>query len=152
MSSLRSSSSSRSKAEHVGRASDVSLSSRQTQWAPEVAVEDHHVSRSQLPRRRSRQPEENSPLSPEWSGAPSSLVKMRRPSFVPPLHENFQRARKPRVEPDASPETAKTGPSGQPVSPEEGKSLRSSWEINVKDLVGDAVGNVRVQLHVLNRR
>ena len=33
-------------------------------------------------------------------------------------------------------------------SPEEGKGFRSSWEINVKKLVGDAVGNVNLICHV----
>lgn len=33
--------------------------------------------------------------------------------------------------------------SSEAESPQESKSLHSSWEINVKDLVGDAVGNVR---------
>ena len=31
-------------------------------------------------------------------------------------------------------------------SPEEGKGFRSSWEINVKKLVGDAVGNVNLSI------
>jgi len=51
----------------------------------------------------------------------------------------------PRIETEASPEILKDLPSVPifPESPEEGKGFRSSWEINVKDLVGDAVGNVR---------
>lgn len=62
-------------------------------------------------------------------------------SEVSSLDGAIQRARKPRVETEASPEQL---PSRAPLpeSPEEGKRFRSSWEINVKDLVGDAVGNV----------
>jgi len=52
-----------------------------------------------------------------------------------------QRARKPRVEVEQSPEQLKNV-TGLPESPEEGKVFQASWEINVKDLVGDAVGNV----------
>lgn len=37
-------------------------------------------------------------------------------------------------------------------SPEEGKGFRSSGEINVKKLVGDAVGNVNLLLHVERSR
>ncbi len=57
----------------------------------------------------------------------------------------IERARKPKVETEASPEQLKKALSGAPLleSPDEGKRFRSSWEINVKDLVGDAVGNVR---------
>lgn len=144
MSSLRSSSLSRSKIEHTSstRVAEVSLSSRRPSWTPELGGDDHHVSYSPLAKRRARPSDENSPLSPEWTGSVPSLLKPRRPSFVPSLPEGHHRSRKPRVEPEASPEVSKASATGQPVSPEEGKSLRSSWEINVKDLVGDAVGNV----------
>lgn len=92
--------------------------------------------------------------------------KKRRPSFPPSVSENiFQhRARRPRIEATAEPDDdaveeeeeespiqvgvvgvdkgkGKEG-SSEAESPQDGKSLHSSWEINVKDLVGDAVGNV----------
>ena len=94
--------------------------------------------------------------------------KKRRPSFPPSVSETiFQhRARRPRIEPEPEPEDdaveeeeeeespievgvvrankgkEKERDSSEAESPQEGKSLHSSWEINVKDLVGDAVGNV----------
>lgn len=64
---------------------------------------------------------------------------MRRPSV-----ETSQRARKPRAEPEQS----GVVPPNILDSPEEGKGFRSSWEINVKKLVGDAVGNVNQICHV----
>ena len=149
MSSLRSSSPSRSKVERTSsvRVAEISLSSRRPSWTPELGGDDHHASYSPLAKRRARPSDENSPLSPEWTGSVPSLLKLRRPSFVPSLPEAHHRSRKPRGEPEASPEASKSGANGQPALPEEGKSLQSSWEINVKDLVGDAVGNVCVSRH-----
>lgn len=154
MSSLRSSSSSRSKdlSSSSGKPTDAYLGARRPSWTPsipEAAVEDHHTPHSHSSKRRARQPDENSPLSPvEWMGNVPGLLKPRRPSFPPSLPESYQRARKPRVEPEESPEVSKALGGNPPVVPEDGKSLRSSWEINVKDLVGDAVGNVRIEQHV----
>lgn len=72
-----------------------------------------------------------------------SLLKARRPPYAPSTNDPAQRARKPRVEVEESPGHLKNV-SGLPESPEEGKVFQASWEINVKDLVGDAVGNVRL--------
>jgi len=103
-------------------------------------------------RRRSRQREEqhHAPLSfGDWasgSAAPVAKVKPRRLSHGQLQSESMHRARKPRVEAEPSPEFVKPAlaTAGLPESPEGAKGLTSSWEINVKDLVGDAVGNVRV--------
>lgn len=120
---------------------------RRSSWAsslPEGSVHDD----LRMPfanRRRSKHSQENLHLQSDWSGSVPSLLssnsKSRRPSFPPHITETIQRARKPRVEHEESPEVGKVATSGsQPAS--DGKSLSSSWEINVKDLVGDAVGNV----------
>lgn len=97
-------------------------------------------------RRRSRHLQDDN-LSPDWSGNLQRLIKTRRPSFAPTLPEYFRQARKPRVEAaeeSLGPEIVQPGDTYDlPESPEEGKNLHSSLEINVKDLVGDAVGNVR---------
>jgi len=98
-------------------------------------------------RRRSRHLQDDN-LSPDWG---VNLVKSRRPSFNPSLPEYFRQARKPRrelAEETLAPEIVQPVETlGLPESPEEGKNLRSSLEINVKDLVGDAVGNVRCFIH-----
>jgi hypothetical protein len=60
------------------------------------------------------------------------------------MDEAVRRARRPRVvDTEGTPEQSKIPINGPvlPESPEDGKRFRS-WEINVKDLVGDAVGNV----------
>jgi hypothetical protein len=125
-----------------GEQPESSVAARRQSWTlPVQELEDLRAAR-----RRSRHLQDEN-HSPDWSTNLQSLIKTRRPSFAPTLPEYFRQARKPRVE-----EAEETlGPEivqpvdtrGLPESPEEGKTLRSSLEINVKDLVGDAVGNVR---------
>uniref|UniRef100_A0A8H7YBD1 RWD domain-containing protein n=1 Tax=Psilocybe cubensis TaxID=181762 RepID=A0A8H7YBD1_PSICU len=137
MSGFRSSSPSRSKAESLSNTNhqtESTLAARRPSWTPSITEPEDSRFQS---RRRSKHSEEN--LS-DWAGSASALSKSRRPSFPPPITEGYQRARRPRVEHEESPEIVKFGGTSQPAS--EGKSLYSSWEINVKDLVGDAVGNV----------
>jgi len=123
--------------------SESSPAARRLSWTPSVQDLDD----VRAPRRLSSSrpiPDEN--FAPGWSGGLHNFSKGRRPSFAPSLPESFRQARKPRfeaAEENPGPEIVKpvdTG--GLPESPEEGKSMRSSLEINVKDLVGDAVGNV----------
>ncbi|KDR70095.1 hypothetical protein GALMADRAFT_76692 [Galerina marginata CBS 339.88] len=149
MSKLRSSSPSRSsKAEYVATSHQVPesyLAARRPSWTPSIpesyAVDDLRPQS----RHRSKHTDDGLPSSTQdWHGAVPSLLKARRPSFPPSIAESFQRARRPRVEPEESPEVSKPSASGLPESPQEGKSLHSSWEINVKDLVGDAVGNMSI--------
>ena len=80
---------------------------------------------------------------PEARHTPASLSRTRGASFRPssPTPEVSHRAHKPRPETEQSDVVALD-------SPEEGKGFRSSWEINVKKLVGDAVGNVNLICHV----
>lgn len=68
----------------------------------------------------------------------ASLPRTRRPSFEPPTSEVSRRSHKIRLETEGSDDVLPNALD----SPEEGKGFRSSWEINVKKLVGDAVGNV----------
>ena len=82
-------------------------------------------------------------LSVDWVGTLGSLPKTRRLSFGPSTPEASQRARKSRLEA----EQTDAVPPNILDSPEEGKGFRSSWEINVKKLVGDAVGNVNLTCH-----
>ena len=72
---------------------------------------------------------------PEARRKPSSHSKSQGPSQRPSTSEVSHRSLKLPLEADQS----DTVPL---ESPEEGKGFRSSWEINVKKLVGDAVGNV----------
>ena len=76
---------------------------------------------------------------PEARRTPSSLSNARGPSHRPSTPEVSHRSLKPRLEAEQSDAVALD-------SPEEGKGFRSSWEINVKKLVGDAVGNVKSNL------
>lgn len=78
---------------------------------------------------------------PEARHKPSSLSISRGHSHRPSTPEVSHRSLKPRLEAEQSDAVALD-------SPEEGKSFRSSWEINVKKLVGDAVGNVNLIYHV----
>jgi len=68
---------------------------------------------------------------------PSSLSKSRGPSHRLSTPEVSHRSLKPRHEAEQSDAVALD-------SPEEGKGFRSSWEISVKKLVGDAAGNVNL--------
>ena len=126
---------------------DSLLAARRPSLTPSESPE-LEVSRS---RRRSRQREEqlHAPLSfGDWASGgapPAAKVKQRRFSHGQLQSESMHRARKPRMEAEPSPEFVKPAlaTAGLPESPEGAKGLTSSWEINVKDLVGDAVGNVR---------
>ncbi|KAF9527133.1 hypothetical protein CPB83DRAFT_856798 [Crepidotus variabilis] len=143
MSNLRSSSTSLSKNEH-----DRPLFlDRRPSWTSQTEQDDLRTAKSHS-KRRPRKTDESHTRSPEWN---SSLLLARRPSFAPSLDEAIHRARSSRtrhVEEDgeSSPESTSAVPIGPglPESPEEGKGFKSSWEINVKDLVGDAVGNMSI--------
>ncbi|PPQ65609.1 hypothetical protein CVT24_011818 [Panaeolus cyanescens] len=112
-------------------------------------------------------PGSNFVLSPmEWSGISGvhNVMKTRRSSFAPSSGEKSFRSRRSRVtdhrgqegshHPSQSPEIAVPGSSsmlvtspegsGLPESPEDAKTFSSCLEINVKDLVGDAVGNMSI--------
>ena len=68
---------------------------------------------------------------------PASLSEPRGSSLRPSTSEVSHRGHKLQLEAEQSDAVALD-------SPEEGKGFRSSWEINVKKLVGDAVGNVNL--------
>ena len=91
--------------------------------------------------RRTRQ---DDPRLQDWSASfPQGRIGYRS---LPSLDEAVRRARSSRVvDSESSPGQLKTSGNGPalPESPEDGKRFRS-WEINLKDLVGDAVGNVRL--------
>ena len=74
------------------------------------------------------------------AGTPPSLPRTRRPSLGPSTLEVSQLARRTLLEAEQSDAVVPKFPD----SPEEGKGFRSSWEINVKRLVGDALGNVNL--------
>ena len=133
MSSLRSSS--RSKTDQ-----DLSLlCRRRPSWASTLSEHEGGRTFGSRSKRHNRLHNDSQHRSLE----PSASFPQSR-TFVLSLDEATRRPRKPRVETEASPEILKDLPSAPtlPESPEEGKGFRSSWEINVKDLVGDAVGNV----------
>jgi len=133
MSSLRSSS--RSKTDQ-----DLSLlCRRRPSWASTLSEHEGGRTFGSRSKRHNRLHNDSQHRSLE----PSASFPQSR-TFVLSLDEATRQPRKPRVETEASPEILKDLPSAPtlPESPEEGKGFRSSWEINVKDLVGDAVGNV----------
>lgn len=106
-----------------------SLGSRRPSWISSLSEhENSHIIKSRSKRRRKQYDE----------GRPHTRSLGTHDGTI-------ERARKPKVETEASSEQFKKASSGAPLleSPDEGKRFRSSWEINVKDLVGDAVGNVR---------
>ncbi|KAF8168512.1 hypothetical protein B0H34DRAFT_685839 [Crassisporium funariophilum] len=146
MSSLRSSSSSRAKFEFSSDNGESPLTGRRPSWTPSLPGRVEHEDSGSHSKRRSRQHDDKPFVLPEWQGTVPNLLKARRPSLAPSIPEVFSRARKPRMEMEESPEVVKLASDVkvQPESPEEGKGFRSSWEINVKDLVGDAVGNMSI--------
>lgn len=80
---------------------------------------------------------------PEARRPPASLSVTRGRSLRSSTYEVSHRAHKPLAQLEAEQNDA-----APPLeSPEEGKGFRSSWEINVKKLVGDAVGNVNLICH-----
>ena len=130
---------------------DAVLAARRPSWTPpipalaESEARRTHNSLSQSKHHSRIYDDTSTPgLSIDWVGALGSLPKMRRPSFGPSTPEASQRARKSRLEAEQS----DVVPPNILDSPEEGKGFRSSWEINVKKLVGDAVGNVNLTCHV----
>lgn len=116
------------------------LSQRRPSWTPSLSEYQGTRLVKSHSRRRARQ--EDSRFQ-DWS---ASFPQSRNAYHsLPSLDEAVRRARRPRVvDIEFSPEQLKASGSGPalPESPEDGKRFRS-WEINVKDLVGDAVGNVR---------
>lgn len=80
---------------------------------------------------------------------PSPAINFfRRSSIVPGVvPENVERPRKRIISADAFAESQRALPDVahvEPASPEDGSNLRRSLQIDMKGLVGDAVGNVRV--------
>jgi len=134
MSSLRSTS--RSKTDQ-----DLSLllSHRRPSWTPSLSEYEGTRLIKSHSRRRARHEDSR---SQEWNAIfPLSHGGHRS---VPSLDEAVRRARRPRVvDTESTLEQSKVPIDGTalPESPEDGKRFRS-WEVNVKDLVGDAVGNV----------
>lgn len=129
---------------------DTVLAARRPSWTPlisalaEPEARRTHNSLSQSKHHSRIYDDTPTPgLSVDWVGALGSLPKTRRPSFGPSTPETSQRARKSRLEAEQS----DVVPPNILDSPEEGKGFRSSWEINVKKLVGDAVGNVNLTCH-----
>jgi hypothetical protein len=130
---------------------DSILATRKPSWTvfpePEARGTPNSLSRS----RHSFRVNDEHPtpgLSVDWRAASSSLSSTHRPPFEPAAASTpdvSHPARNPQLEEqgDVSPEI---------LHSPEGKEFRSSWEINVKKLVGDAVGNVNLNFHVERSR
>jgi hypothetical protein len=112
-----------------------SLNQRRPSWTPSLSEYEGIRLVKSHSRRHARHEDVR---SQEWS---ASFPQSRGYRSVSSLDEVVRRAR--IVDTEASPEQLKPSVNGPalPESPEDGKRFRS-WEINVKDLVGDAVGNV----------
>jgi len=116
------------------------LSHRRPSWTPSLSEYEGTRLVKSHSRRRARNEDAR---SQEWNAIfPLSHGGHRS---VPSLDEAVRRTRRLRVvDTEGTPDQPKVpiidGPA-LPESPEDGKRFRS-WEINVKDLVGDAVGNV----------
>ena len=116
---------------------------------PEAERTPNSLSRS-IHRFRANDEHPTPSLSADWPGTSSSLSSTHRPSFEPAAAasapEVSHLVHNPRLE-----EQGDVVPPQILHSPE-GKEFRSSWEINVKKLVGDAVGNVNLIFHVEKSR
>jgi hypothetical protein len=101
-----------------------------------------------------RIPNPNSPLAFNFNFPNQNTGLLRRSSVVcgPSLPESIERPRKRIISADVFAEKEnqqlkdlpETPSSAEPVSPEDGSNLRRSLQIDMKGLVGDAVGNVSV--------
>jgi hypothetical protein len=114
------------------------LGHRRPSWTPSLSEYEGTRLVKSYSRRRTRHDDAR---SQEWSASfPQSRAGYRS---APSLDEAVRRARKPRAVDTEGTEQSEISISGPalPESPEDRRRFRS-WEINVKDLVGDAVGNV----------
>jgi hypothetical protein len=74
---------------------------------------------------------------------PASLLNSRRPSFTPSLPELAVDRSRTLARRSSRTDMAEPQPAGSsPTSPEDGGNFRRSLQIDMKGLVGDAVGNV----------
>lgn len=148
------------------------LNTRRPSWTPSLPEktpdrererENLFMSSSYSQQRRSRKrrvedissfsPLERNPNSTSFNfnfpnAGPGSVNLFRRHSLVPPtLPENVERPRKRIISADAFSESPREVPGAQvePSSPEDGSNLRRSLQIDMKGLVGDAVGNVSMR-------
>ena len=122
------------------RGTNSVLATRRPSWTALPEPEPRRAPKSRSKRRSRTNDEHSTPgLSVDWPGTSHSLSRTRRPSFGPstPGKSLLEDGRSDDV---VVPEILD--------SPEEGKGFRSSWEINVKKLVGDAVGNVNLIYYV----
>jgi hypothetical protein len=125
----------------------LSTTSRRASWAPGSFQHEQSNSTSS-----SRRPAEERPESvvagQEWYNTvfapPASLLNSRRPSLssLPKSIERSHRNRPSR--PEVDPQVPDSSTMTEPASPEDGGNFRRSLQIDMKGLVGDAVGNVSI--------
>lgn len=73
-----------------------------------------------------------------------SLLTARRPSWAPPLYDHTQEMSAGLGSYRDVPAFSTTQTAHPSSSPEDGDNFRRNLQIDMKELVGDAVGNVRI--------
>lgn len=115
------------------------LSARRPSWSPSLPdAQERRRGRLSNSKSSSRRREVG---NSDWAPSPpsTSLIAARRPSMPESRHRLHIRY------PDADDMQVSDGiqsPADPPSSPEDGGNFRRSLQIDMKDLVGDAVGNV----------
>lgn len=131
------------------------LTARRPSWTPQLPSSvEYSPGTSRTSKSQTRTKGESAhqdPNSRRRPGPPSTLLTARGPSWSLVLPENpldqLQKRRVNYQEP-ISPQVTldPMTSSGEPSSPEDGGNFRRSLQIDMKGLVGDAVGNVSVLL------
>lgn len=124
----------------------LSTTSRRASWAPDSLQREKHASTSSSPWHVEEHAE---PIAAghEWYNTafvpPARLQNSRRPSLSS-LPKSIERSRGDRQRPTVDSQVADSPTVAEPSSPEDGGNFRRSLQIDMKGLVGDAVGNVSI--------
>lgn len=126
------------------------LTAQRPSWTPllplsmELSLPPPRISESQTRTKEdSSRRRAGPPPSPLAARQPSWSLALPETPFIPPPKRrvNYQVPIKPQETMGSTPS------SGEPSSPEDGGNFRRSLQIDMKGLVGDAVGNVSILLY-----
>lgn len=124
----------------------LSTTSRRASWAPDSLQREKHTPTSSSAWHVEERAETIA-AGQEWYNTvfapPARLLNSRRPSLSS-LPKSIERSRGDRPRPVVDSQVADSPTVVEPSSPEDGGNFRRSLQIDMKGLVGDAVGNVSI--------